>query len=170
MEKDIIISDFNKVFSDLITTVEGFDYMSYNQIPFDGSWTPAQVTQHIILASEGFVKVLNAEVKDAETAIDEKKSQIKAIFLDYGTKMKSPDFILPDLKEYDKERHLAKIAIIQEGIAKAINDLDLGKTCLSFELPGMGHLTRLEAIYFVTYHTERHIHQLKEIHRFQKSA
>lgn len=166
----MISSDFNKVFSDLATTVEGFEYKSYNEVPFDGSWTPAQVTQHVVLASEGFVKVLNAEVKDTERAIDEKKSQIKAIFLDYGTKMKSPDFILPELKEYDKERHLAKIEIIQEGITKAINDLDLSKTCLSFELPGMGHLTRLEAIYFVTYHTERHVHQLKEIHRFQKSA
>lgn len=170
MEKDIIISDFNKVFSDLVTTVEGFDYKSYNEVPFDGSWTPAQVTQHVILASEGFVKVLNAEVKDTERAIDEKKSQIKAIFLDYGIKMKSPDFILPELKEYDKEKHLSQIATIQDGITKAINDLELSKTCLSFELPNLGQLTRLEAIYFVTYHTERHVHQLKEIHRFQKSA
>jgi len=170
MEKDTIISDFNEVFSDLTNTVDGFDYKSYNENPFEGSWTPAQVTQHIVLASEGFVKVLNAEVKDTERAIDEKKAQIKAIFLDYGIKMKSPDFILPELKEYDKDRHLEKIAIIQKGITKAINDLDLTKTCLAFELPGMGHLTRLEAVYFVTYHTERHAHQLKEIHRFQKSA
>jgi hypothetical protein len=170
MEKDIIISDFNEVFSDLTNAVSGFDYKSYNEIPFKGSWTPAQVTQHIILASEGFVKVLNAEVVDTERPIDEKKAQIKAIFLNYGTKMKSPDFILPELKDYDKDKHLSKIAVIKEGILKAINDLDLGKTCMSFELPGMGHLTRLEAICFVTYHTERHVHQLQEIHRFQKSA
>jgi hypothetical protein len=41
--------------------------------------------------------------------------------------------------------------------------LDLTPTVLAFELPVIGSLTRLEAIRFVTYHTQRHNHQLKNI-------
>lgn len=168
MEKEIIISDFNRVFSDLDTTVASFDNISFNQVPFEGSWTPAQVTQHLKLANGNFADVLRGDVKETERPADELKSTIKNIFLNFDTKFKSPDFILPELKEYDREQHLHKIRETQQQITKAINDLDLTKTCASFQLPGLGYLTRLEAIYFVIYHTERHVHQLREIRRFQK--
>jgi len=77
--------------------------------------------------------------------------------------MKSPDFILPKMKEYDKERLLKALDGIKEDISKAIMDLDLTQTCLAFELPVYGRLTRFEAVYFANYHTQRHAHQLKNI-------
>lgn len=170
MDKDEIIIDFSKVFAALEKTVELFNESSFNEIPFEGSWTPGQVVEHILWSDAGFVEVLNAEVDDTVRPIDELKTQLKTIFLNFGTKMKSPDFILPELKEYDKDKHLIKINQIKEGILKAINELDLTKTCVSFALPGLGNLTRYEAIYFVIYHTERHTHQLNEIYRFLKTS
>lgn len=170
INKDEILADFIKAFSSLENTIELFDDKDFNKVPFAGSWTAGQVAQHILLSDEGFVEVLNDKVAITERAVDEFKPQLKAIFLNFETKMKSPDFVLPELKDYDKEAHLLKVVKIKDGMAKAINDLDLGKTCSSFSLPGLGYLTRYEAIYFVIYHTTRHAHQLNEIHRFLKEA
>ena len=77
--------------------------------------------------------------------------------------MTSPDFIYPKLKIYDKEPLLMSLEKIKEDIVKAATDLDLEPTCLGFELPVYGRLTRLEAVCFVVYHTKRHAHQLKKI-------
>lgn len=168
--KEEVKNDLITVFSAFERAINLFNDDNFNSTPFENSWTPGQVVEHIILANEGFASVLNAEVATTDRPFDEKKAQIKAIFLNFGTKMQSPAFILPALKTYNKTASILKIATIKAGIAKAVNDLDLSKTCLAFELPGIGKLTRYEAIYFVIYHTQRHAHQLNEIHRFLKDA
>lgn len=170
MNKDIIIAENNDTFHRLASAIELFENQNFNSVPFKGSWTAAQVVEHILLSATGFVQVINAEVKPAERAIDELVPQIKSIFLNFGTKMQSPDFILPPLKDYDREAQLTAVKKVAGDLEKSIATLDLNQTCVSFQLPGMGFLTRYEAIYFVIYHTQRHVHQLEEIHRFLKLA
>jgi len=168
MNTDKLLAYFNEVFSDLENSILLFDEHWFNQIPFEGSWTPGQVVQHIKLSAGGFVHVLTGEVATTKRPIDERVQLLKDIFLNFQSKMKSPDFINPPMDNYDKEQHLAEIGTIKRDIAKEIPALDLSKTCLSFELPKIGHLTRLEAIYFVIFHTQRHVQQLKNIHQFLK--
>jgi hypothetical protein len=163
MNTDKLLAYFNEIFSDLENSILLFDEHWFNQIPFEGSWTPGQVVQHIKLSAGNFAHVLNGEVATTERPIDEKVAILKDIFLNYESKMKSPDFIKPPFDNYDKEQLLGEISAIKRDIAKEIPTLDLSKTCLAFELPRMGHLTRLEAIYFVIYHTQRHVNQLKNI-------
>lgn len=66
---------------------------------------------------------------------------------------------------YEKAYLLGALQDIKAGLDHAVTTLDLTKTCLAFELPVFGYLTRLEAIYFVIYHTQRHLHQLKNIYQ-----
>jgi hypothetical protein len=166
MNTDRLLAYFNETFSELENSISLFDYQSFNQVPFEDSWTPGQVVQHLKLANGNFVHVLKGEVGTTERPIDEKVSVLKEIFLNFTTKLKSPDFIRPEITDYDKDQLLSAIKTIKQDIAKVIPGLDLSKTCLSFELPMIGHLTRLEAIYFVTFHTERHVNQLKNIHQY----
>ena len=77
--------------------------------------------------------------------------------------MKSPEFIIPDDKNYDKKELLCSLDELSSGITEAANTLDLEATCTMFEFPYYGYFTRLEIIYFVVYHTRRHIHQLQNI-------
>ncbi len=79
--------------------------------------------------------------------------------------MKSPDFVVPPDIYYKKEDLLRSFEDINERINQALQTLDLTKTCLAFELPVYGFLTRLESLYFILYHTQRHLHQLKNIHQ-----
>jgi len=151
---------------ELIQLVSSFNQEQINTIPFEGSWTAGQLGRHMIKSNSGFVEMLNGPVKDSGREPDKMVERIKEDFLDFNTKMKSPDFIVPENINYNKEALLSSLNNIKVDLNKAVLTLDLTKTCLVFELPVYGALTRLEAIYFVIYHTQRHIHQLKNI--FQK--
>jgi hypothetical protein len=77
--------------------------------------------------------------------------------------MTSPDFLVPEKKTYDKDEMISTLSDTYTGIVDSGTKVDLSKTLTDFEIPGYGHLTRLESVYFVIAHTERHIHQLKKI-------
>jgi hypothetical protein len=166
MNKDNLAQDFDATFSNLQQTIGLFDSENFNQVPFEGSWTPAQVVEHIILSSDGFSHVLNGKTADTERPYDELVGKLKEIFLNFKSKLQSPDFIKPPVKDYDREAQLNKLASIKEKGVNDISALDLSKTCLDMELPSLGKLSRLEAISFVIYHTQRHTHQLQEINKF----
>lgn len=163
MDKENIIMKFQDTLSNFQELISSFNEKQINQVPFEGSWTVGQVAQHIIMANSGFVEVLNGLVKDSNRDADMQISGIRDIFLNFDTKFESPDFILPLLKDYDRGRLLKALEMIKVNITKVIDELDLSKVCVSFELPGFGYLTRLEAIHFVIYHTQRHAHQLSNI-------
>lgn len=77
--------------------------------------------------------------------------------------MKSPDFIVPQEKEYNQQELIKTLTAIKDEIAEAIETLDTNKTCTGFELPNSGFITRAEAITFTIVHTQRHIHQLRNM-------
>ena len=158
-----ILKEVNGTITELIELLSSFDQEQINIIPFEGSWTAGQLAKHMIMSNSGFAEILYGPVKETEREPDEMIEKIKADFLNFNIKMKSPDFVVPPMGIYKKEELLSSLENIKEKINQAIETLDLTKTCLAFELPVYGFLTRLEAIHFVLYHTQRHIHQLKNI-------
>ena len=94
---------------------------------------------------------------------DEMIDKIKADFLNFEKEMKSPDFIVPEDEVYNKKELIDSLEKIKTEISKTAQNSDLTKICLSFEFPVLGHLTGLETLSFVIYHTQRHVHQLKKI-------
>nr|WP_121272803.1 DinB family protein [Pedobacter schmidteae] len=165
MNKQEIVTELQNTITTFQQLISSFDETELNTQPFEGSWTPGQVAQHIIMANSGFGTLLNGPVKDAERAPDAMLNNIKGIFLDFTAKYNAPEFILPEIKEYQKERLLQALEQIKTDISNTVSDLEqeLDKICLAFEIPGLGQLTRLEAVYFVIYHTQRHAQQLKNI-------
>ncbi len=134
-----------------------------NTIPFEGSWTPGQLGDHLF-KSYGIATVLNGKTAETTRPAEEKIGPIKDLFLNFDVKMQSPDFIVPGTGPFDK-------TILVSGLSKRISGIkdfikageDLSLTCLDFELPNAGKLTRTEWIQFLTVHTMRHVHQLKKI-------
>lgn len=162
MEK--ILLDTDRTFTTLLQAAASFDEEELNKTPFSDSWTAGQVVQHLILANTGFIEVMQGPVKDADREPDQLVEQIRADFLNFDTKMKSPDFILPLPIDYSKQRQLGTLENIKSSLINLIQTMELDKVCLTFELPGYGFLTRIEAIYFVNYHSQRHTHQLNKIY------
>ena len=88
---------------------------------------------------------------------------INDIFLDFTTKLKSPDFIIPTDEPANKEDLLKALNEVRERIKSASATVDLTNTITSFPFPGVGEFTGYEWIYFLVCHTKRHTHQLKNI-------
>jgi len=158
-----VISEYRKTVDDLLEAIEQFSQEKINEVPFEGSWTAAQVADHIYKSQEVFPKLLNGKTEETKRDTEKKKHQIKSIFLDFSNKMKSPDFIIPTDEPQKKEELIRRMENKAKEITLAMNDHDLSKTFIDFELPGFGKFTGLEWGWFITYHTQRHTHQLKNI-------
>ena len=46
--QDELVNALTKVYHDFIGTLEKFNNDQINEIPFEGSWTPGQVADHIV--------------------------------------------------------------------------------------------------------------------------
>ena len=153
-------SEINSTLSELLEVISNVDDTQFNVAKDDHSWTPAQLTQHLVLSISRFVKLLNGPTEETNRKPDEQIAIIKSIFLDLSRKLKSPDFIIPDKKEYNKKDLLQTLTRLKTELENSIDDSTLNETCTLFEIPGgLGYLTKQEALAFVLYHTQRHIRQ-----------
>ena len=162
MEK--VFKEAEGTLSALENLLSNFSAKQVNEVPFAGSWTAGQLASHLIMANGGFVEVINGPTTETNKPADIMVESIKNDFLNFNVKFDSPEFIYPENKEYDRAELLAKLKQIRNHVAEVITTLDLTKTCTAFELPIYGFLTRLEAVYFIIYHTQRHTRQLKNIY------
>lgn len=161
--KEIIVGTLDSAFSELDKAIRRFDENTFNQKPANGGWTPAQVAQHLALAGTGIDGVLLGSTRATVGAADKQVPGIKEVFLNFDLKMTSPDFIDPADEVYDQKVLLTQLKNVGKTLVELVNDLDLSLTCLDFKVPVWGHLTRMEIIYFVIYHTQRHTRQLQQI-------
>lgn len=159
-----LIKETNNTLDELIGMLESITPAQFNQVPFEGSWTAGQLAQHLTLADSGFPALATGPVSDTDRAPDQMVAPIAESFLNFEIKFESPDFIRPEMRDYDKDEMIRGLKKIKADIASAIGDSDLTKTCMAFAFPVLGNLTRYEAANFVIIHTTRHIHQLKNIY------
>lgn len=156
-------SDFAATTTELLATIASFKEEDINTIPFEGSWTAGQVGEHIYKSISAISHSLQGAVKKTDRDPGEKIKAIGDLFLNFDFKMKSPDFIQPSELPHDKTLLLRCLTLITSEVQEHIATQDLSATCLQSALPGFGDLTRLELCYFIVFHTQRHIHQLKKI-------
>lgn len=164
MRQDLI-AQIDETFEELLRLLSSFDRERINSFPFEGSWTAGQLARHLIKTGSRFVELLNGPVKETGRKPDKMVGNIRKSFLNFDIKMTSPDFVVPEDTAYDKVDLLSSLEGIKAAIIQAILTLDLTETCAAFELPILGYLTRLECIYFVIYHNQRHVRQLRNIYR-----
>src|SRR4030095_10541167 len=162
VEIEELFKSLNMATSELMLLVSSFSETQINTIPFRGSWTAAQVAEHITKSNVGIVQSLKTEGKSTGRESDERAQQLKEQFLNFGEKLQSPKFILPTRDIYQKEKVIADLKRSIEQVTKIGHLVDLDE---AIDHPIFGNITRLELLHFVVYHTRRHIHQLRDIFR-----
>ena len=162
MEKQLI-NEIETTAHELLQVVDSFQQDAFNEIPFEGSWTPGQVTEHIFLSTSGILKAVNGNTEPTQRDPHQMIAPLREAFLNFNIKMQSPDFILPSDDPKDKQALLQMTKDTWKGLARAAQAGDLTATCLDFEMPTVGRLTRSEWLSFAVVHTQRHIWQLKKI-------
>ncbi|MGN6165462.1 MAG: DinB family protein [Flavisolibacter sp.] len=158
------IKEFDETTKDLLDTIASFSQEEFNTIPFEGSWTAAQVTEHL-LKSESRMPVLfkSKSRSTTEREPDEKTAMIKSIFLDFNSKLQSPEIILPSNELKQKEDLFNALKTTKAAIRAVIETVDLSRTFTDFPFPQLGEFTGWEWICFLTCHAKRHTRQMKNI-------
>jgi hypothetical protein len=146
----------------IVESLNRFSEEDLNEVPYEGSWTAGQVGEHLV-KSGGVADVVYGRVEPTLRASDEKLPVLR-MFLDFSIKMKSPDFIVPSEGYHDKTAIVEQLRRVWDRFGEAVETLDMNETCVDFEMPVVGKLTRLEWISFQVYHTKRHLWQLQKIY------
>lgn len=159
--KEQLISEFDKTTRDLFETLSLFSNEDFNKIPFEGSWTAGQVAEHLFKSESNIPKVINGNSRKTDRDLFEKTVIIKKVFLDYTTKLQSPEFILPTEGEKDKNHFIKAFEGTRKELRNLIGSKDLNRTFTDFPFPQLGEFTGWEWICFATSHSARHIRQMK---------
>lgn len=138
----------------------------FNTEPFEGSWTAGQVAEHVFKSVAHVPQLIIGGSKPTERDPAQNVPNLRHMFLDFETKMKSPDFILPSGAPKGLAKLTQSLKETFEAIIKNAREADLTLTLTEFQFPGSGEITRLELVNFISVHTQRHIHQLKNIRQY----
>jgi len=160
IDTEELFASFDHTASELLELISSFTETQINEIPFAGSWTAAQVAEHITRSNIGIINFLNKNGKSPDRPPDAIAGQLHKTFLDFETKLQSPEFILPTRDIYQKKLVIDNLEISIVGLKELSRHVNL------FEMishPIFGDITKLELVHFVVYHTQRHVHQLKNI-------
>jgi uncharacterized damage-inducible protein DinB len=155
-----LFQSVDNITSELVEVVSFFNDQEINEIPFEGSWTAAQVAEHVRKSNNGIAQALQMQGRRSERNADERVKELKDVFLDFDTKFKSPEFILPAQTSYNKKDLVERLKRSIERIKQERVNADLSEI---IDLTALGTISKIELLHFVIYHTQRHIHQLKNI-------
>ena len=158
-----VLSEFYNITKEFLDSLSAFGETDMNRSPRTGSWTAAQVGRHLQKSYHGIAQLLNGPSVPTARDPGDRIGQIRSDFLNFERKMQSPDFVRPEDKSYDKKVLVDNLERTIAQIRDTASRLDLTETCTAFSLPVYGEMTRLEWIYFIVYHTQRHTRQLKTI-------
>ena len=155
-----LFESLDETTSQLQQMISSLNENEINIIPFENSWTSAQLVTHVTKSNKAIVQALHMEGKKTERNPGERAQELKTTFLNFTTKFQSPEFIVPTEKTYQKETLITDLKKSNKQLEEMRDKVNLSEI---ISLPAFGEITKLELLYFVLYHTQRHIHQLKNI-------
>ena len=158
--KDELVNAVSGVFAELLQLYDSVDHERINDIPYPGSWTPGQLLDHVAKSTNGIASALMEDGKSTDRNVTERVPELKKVFLDFSNKMKSPDGIVPGNGPFEKQDVIDKLKISFEDFAKSADNTNLDGLVEGLLL---GPITKLELLYFVLYHSTRHLEQMNRI-------
>ena len=162
LPKEELLASLKNMVLELMQVLNGFDGQNINTAPFEGSWTAAQVVDHITRSNMSITKAFTLKGAMLNRDPAERVLELKNIFLNFNTRFQSPDFILPTQEVYERKMLIALLNRSVDRIREVSCQANLSEM---INHPAFGDITKFEILHFVLFHTQRHIHQLKKIFR-----
>jgi hypothetical protein len=160
------VKSVEKVLTRMKNHLAGMDDHLINRIPYEGSWTAAQVFDHVTKSINGLSGSLKKPSVPAGRDVEARIPELEKVFLDFSHKLKSPDFILPGKGPFEKQQVLDNLNAAFEHLKENSADADMED--LVEGLP-LGPITKLEILHFLRIHAERHVHQMEKISKALRS-
>lgn len=147
----------------LVEHVLNFDPSLFDTPPSEGSWSAAQLTEHIYVFDKLVFNLITGETEASNRAADEKVNIIQSAMNNRSRSITAPDPIVPLGKIKDQQVLITKLITVRKDIYKVIQTRDLSPLCLGFTHKGFGPMTRLEWIVFMMAHAQRHFYKYQKI-------
>lgn len=158
-----IVNTLGSALDSTVALLESFSQEELNKVPFEGSWTAAQVGRHIYKSLEGTDQLFGATGEPTDRPADQQAEQFKELMADMDNKMQSPEFIIPEDKEYGKQELIQSLKDVKQTAVDAGNSNNLETVPHLDEGHPLKGVTKLELVHFMAYHTQRHNHQIAKI-------
>jgi hypothetical protein len=156
-----IIQEIDNTIAQFTGMMAMLDHEKINEIPYENSWTAAQLCNHILKSTRSIVQAMKIDGTPTEKNSREKIDELKSIFLDASNKFQSPLEIVPDAGPFEKQKTITDLTA-------CFQDLDFysRNTNLDEEIDGgpLGAISKYELLHFVLYHSQRHLRQMKRIY------
>ena len=165
MSSTAIVREIDISTNNLLSLIKKFSDEQFNRIPFAGSWTAAQVMDHLLKAETWLLSLLTGQTISTDREPDEKVHIIRSVFLDFAHKLQSPPFIIPAQEPWQPAVMYEAFNSNRAVLRTQVLTLNLTETCTGFELPELGYLTREEWYCFAYCHASRHTYQLANIYQ-----
>lgn len=158
--KQELLTAIDQPVSELLQLMSSLSDDDVNTIPYEGSWTPAQLLRHVSKSTAAIAGAMKRKSEPVERNPGERIEQLRKTFLDFTRKLNAPDFIIPEEGPYEKQASINELRQSFQSLKEGVDHANLDE--LVKGLP-MGEVTKLELLHFVLYHTQRHLHQMKKI-------
>lgn len=166
-EREQLYDALAKAFNTFISVLDTFQEEEINQVPFSGSWTPAQVAQHIVLATDG---IPDTSTSPSHRSMGALLPKIRPWWEDLNQRFTSPEPLRPDNTPRGKTALLDELQRVRAKDLQIVLEKDLSLICMDFELPTIGYLSRYEWLWFIEMHLKRHIAQLERIKKAKEQG
>jgi hypothetical protein len=163
MKNEKVIADLAENTKALLHDFKTFSPAKFTHKPFPGSWSPAELGEHLLALEYAVNKVLQGKAEATERDPAHKIQVVKDAFADIDKKYPSPENLIPGGKITKQKDLLERLWSQREFQAALISDMDMTLLCTEFKHPRLGGFTRLEWVYFNIQHTDRHLAQLKRM-------
>lgn len=149
----------------LAQTIDIFNESNFNQAPFDGSWTAAQTSEHIIKSLIFIHQIVHDETGPTSRNPEEYIPLLKEIMENMAVKRQAAPNLIPGKEPMPLQEIQNKLLKCQKELLTDARELDLSATCKTSEFPNIGMITRAELLCFSAFHTQRHTRQINNIYK-----
>lgn len=160
LQRQSLAREFQATFDSLSRCIAEFDQEALDSIPFEGSWTAGQVTEHILISAS---RIPDGRTGKTMRFHDQYVVPLRDLFLDFNRKFEASPSLHPAHAGHDKDSLLEKIRKTELQHTATIAASDLDALCLDMEFPFFGYMTRYEWLRFIQFHTQRHLNQIERI-------
>jgi hypothetical protein len=158
-----IQADLQAVTERLLQLLQQCASNDFAKKPNTQGWSFAEVAEHLLIINKNLAYVLKADGAAPDRAPDKKLPVIKEALSDRSTKLVAPENVRPTGTVHNQQELISGLQHYTQVLKQVITEKELNELCTQYPHPRLGRLTRLEWIYFIIYHMERHCLQLEEM-------
>jgi hypothetical protein len=167
-----VLKRLDRVHEKLMATIAPLDELLFAKTPAAGSWSVAQIIQHLALVEDRVVKDLEKEVARPPRKVSlVRRCMPTSIVSSRLFRVKAPQAVNPETNRPSDAPEVPGKAHTIANYHRARNDLkQLCKTHgndrfrqIVFKHPFLGEIDGVATVSFVGYHEQRHYKQIREV-------